>query len=320
MARIRVRFDERSSAGNNHRDCNEPSKPDRLLKSPTTKSRARTSVTANRKVSLKTSPLGKGLSRSRKSNSQSKVREDLAIELYALARLGLHRFGLTPAEQRRALKRSLRLKAAPRVSGPLLRDARSLSALLLEWSRSPQYVDAKGRPRVLSIKGQGDTFQSLARQFLPAMPLADVIAMSCATTEVSTLPKGRIALVGGTTVNVARSNTPPLAHAVRQIDQLLETTLHNAKLKPHQQAHGRMQRLVIGVISRAEYEDLMRELRPQIADLLERIDSFIEQHRPRNAKTLKSAVAVSVGVYVSVENDWERAGVDVSALLGGKRP
>src|ERR1700722_8431032 len=127
-ARIRVRFDDRSRAGNGHRDFHPRSRAGRLLKSSTTKSRARTPVTANRKVSLKKSPPGgKGLSRSRKSNSPSKVREDLAIELYALARLGLHRFGLTPAEQRRALKRSLRLKAAPRVSGPLLRDARSLS-------------------------------------------------------------------------------------------------------------------------------------------------------------------------------------------------
>ena len=290
------------------------------MKSPTAKSRARTPVTANRKVSLKTSPPGKGLSRSRKSNSPSKVREDLAVELYALARLGLNRFGLTPAEQGRALKRSLRLKAAPRVSGPLLRDARSLSALLLEWSKSPQFVDAKGTPRVLAIRGAGDTFETLGRQFLPNMPLDDVIAMACATTEVSALPKGRIALVGGSMVNVSRSNARSLAHAVRQIDQLLETTLYNAMLKPRQQAQGRMQRLVIGVISHTEYKDLMRELRPQIADLLARVESFVERRNPRNRKALKAATAVSVGVYVSEENDWERAGVDVSALMRGKRP
>lgn len=271
-------------------------------------------------MNLKKSSPGKELSRPRKSNSPLKLREDLAVELYALARLGLNRFGLTPAEQRRALNRSWRLRAAPRVSGPLLRDARSLSALLLEWSRSPQYVDAKGTPRVLPIRGAGDTFETLGRQFLPNMPLKDVIAMARATTEVAALPKGRIALVGGSMVNVARSNLRSLAHAVRQIDQLLETSLHNAKLKPHKQAQGRMQRLVIGVISRAEWKDLMRELRPQIADLLARVESFVERRRPTNRKALKAATAVSVGVYVSEENDWERAGVDVSALVRGKRP
>jgi hypothetical protein len=290
------------------------------LKSVTSKRRAPSTVMAKRKVSLNTSVRGREPSRPSKTNSPSKVREELAVELYVLARLGLHRFGLTPAEQRRALKRSLRLKAAPRVSGPLLRDALSLSALLLEWSRSPQFVDVKGNPRVLAIRGPGDTFETLGRQFLPNLSLNNVIHMACATTEVSKLPKGRIALVGGSMVNVARSNARSLAHTVRQIDQLLETSLHNAHLKPHQLAQGRMQRLVIGVISRAECKELMRELRPQIADLLARVESFVERRRPRNRKALKAATAVSVNVYVSEENDWERAGVDVSALVRGKRP
>jgi hypothetical protein len=271
-------------------------------------------------VSLNTSFRGKEPSKPPKSNSPSKVREDLAVELYTLARLGLHRFGLTRAEQRRALERSWHLRAAPHVSGPLLRDALSLSALLLEWSRSPQYVDAKGTPRVLAIRGPGDTFETLARQFLPNLPLNNVIDMACATTEVYKLPKDRIALVGDSMVNLARSNERSLAHAVRQTDQLLETSIHNAKLKPHQLAQGRMQRLVIGVISRAEWQDLMQELRPQIGDLLARVESFVERRRPRNRKELKAATAVSVSVYVSEENDWERAGVDVSALVRGQRP
>jgi hypothetical protein len=151
------------------------------------------------------------------------------------------------------------------------------------------------------------------------MPLANVINMACATTEVSKVPKGNIALVGGSMVSAGGSNAGALAHAVRQIDQLLETSLYNAHLKLHQLTQGRMQRLVIGVISRAECEDLMRELRPQIADLLSRVETFVEKRRPRNRKALKAATAISVGVYVSEENDWERAGVDVSALLGGKR-
>jgi hypothetical protein len=249
----------------------------------------------------------------------AKVREDLAVELYALIRLALNRFGLSASQQRRAVERSWRLRTAPRTSGPLLRDARSLSALLLKWSRSPQYVDAKGNPRVLLINGPGDSFEKLARQFLPKMPLADVIDMACATTEVSKRPGGKIALIGDIMVNLAKSDVRPYAHAVRQIDHLLETSLHNAKLLPRQRAQGRMQRLVIGVIPRAEYTDFMSELRPQIADLMSRVDSSVENRRPRNAKALKAATAVSVGVYVAEENDWERAGIDAGAYVKGKR-
>jgi hypothetical protein len=247
------------------------------------------------------------------------VQEDLAVELYALIRLALNRFGLSASQQRRALARSRGLKAVPHTSGPLLRDSRSLSALLLEWSRSPQYVDAKGNPRVLLIKGPGESFESLARQYLPKMPLADVVNLACATTEVSKRPGGKIALIGGIMVNLSRSDVRPLAHAVRQIDHLLETTLHNAGLAPNQLAQGRMQRLVIGVIPRSQYVNFMRELRPQIADLLSRVDSSMEHRRPRNAKALKAATAVSVGVYVSEESDSERAGIDAGTYVRDQR-
>jgi hypothetical protein len=37
--------------------------------------------------------------------------------------------------------------------------------------------------------------------------------------------------------------------------------------------------------------------------------------QPKNAQALKSATAVSVGVYVSQEDDWERAGIDPSAVV-----
>jgi hypothetical protein len=287
------------------------------MKGPRSKGRTR-SAAADRKARL-SSPTGRRLSASRKVELPETVREDLAVELYALIRLALNRFGLSASRQRRAMERSWRLRAAPRTSGPLLRDARSLSALLLKWSRSPQYVDAKGNPRVLLINGPGDSFEKLAREFLPKMPLADVIDMACATTEVSKRPGGKIALIGDIMVNLAKSDVRPYAHAVRQIDHLLETSLHNAKLMPRQRAQGRMQRLVIGVIPRAEYTDFMSELRPQIADLMSRVDSSVENRRPRNAKALKAATAVSVGVYVAEENDWERAGIDAGAYVKGKR-
>ena len=241
--------------------------------------------------------------------------EDLTIEAYTLFRIALNRFGISTAKQQRALKRSWNLRAAPRISGPLLRDAQSLSALLLEWSQEPKYLDAKGNPRVLLVKGPGDTFEALARQFLPHMALADVVDMACATAGVSTRPGGKIALLGDIMVNINKTNTPPLAYAIRQIDQLLETNLHNAYLPPQQREKGRMQRVVTGVIPRAHYKRLMRDLRPQVADQLARADSLIEQYQPRTARELKAAIAVSVGVYVAEETDWERAGIDITAQV-----
>jgi hypothetical protein len=70
-----------------------------------------------------------------------------------------------------------------------------------------------------------------------------------------------------------------------------------------------------GVITSAGFDDLMQELRPQIGAFLERIESAVEPRRPKTSQSLHEATAVSVGVYVSRQDDWERAGIDASALF-----
>jgi len=245
----------------------------------------------------------------------AEIREDLSVELFSLVRLALAQFGVTAAQQERAIERSRGRRKAPYVSGPLLRDTRGLCALLLVWSREAQYVDPDGRPRVLAIKGPGATFESLARRFLPKKALKDVVAMACATAEVATRPGGTIALLGSIMVNVAKSTEHLLAHAIRQIDQLLETILHNAIVNRQGLSNGHMERMVLGVISAKEFDGFMSELRPQIYDLLQRVDSSVEQRQPKSIRSIRGATAVSVGVYVSREDDWERAGIDAGPLI-----
>jgi hypothetical protein len=244
-----------------------------------------------------------------------KIREDLSVEFFSLVRLALAKFGVTGAEQERAIERSRHQTRAPYVSGPLLRDTRGLCALLLEWSRDAEYLDPDGKPRVLAIRGAGATFERLARRFLPKKPLNDVVAMACATAEVTTRRGGKIALLGSIMVNVAKSPDNLLAHAIRQIDQLLETILHNAIVNRKGHSNGHMERMVLGVISAKEFDGFMSELRPQIYDLLQRVDSSVQQRQPKSTQSLRGATAVSVGVYVAREDDWDRAGIDARPLV-----
>jgi hypothetical protein len=248
-----------------------------------------------------------------------KIRERLSVEFFSLVRLALAQFGVTGAEQERAIERSRNLRRAPHVSGPLLRDTRGLCALLLEWSRDGDYVDLDGKPRVLAVRGSGATFERLARRFLPKKSLIAVVAMACATAEVSIRPGGKIALLGSIMVNVAKSPDHLLAHAIRQIDQLLETILHNAIVNRKGLSNGHMERMVLGVISAKEFAGFMSELRPQIYDLLQRVDSSVQQRQPQSRQSLRNATAVSVGVYVSREDDWDRAGIDARPLVARAR-
>ena len=247
------------------------------------------------------------------------IREDLAVELYSLVRLALAQFGVTIAQQERAIARSRHRSSAPKVSGPLLKDMRGLGAILLEWSREAPYLDCEGKPRVLAIAGPGATFEGLARRFLPDMPLTQVVAMACETAEVATRPGAKIALLGSILVKLVKSKEKYLAHAVRQTDQLLQTILHNRGIEQKHFTNGRMERMVSGVISRAQFKAFMRELRPQIYDLLLGVDSSVQRYQPQSARALRGATAVSVGMYVSQDDDLERAGLDASGLLAPTR-
>ncbi len=175
-------------------------------------------------------------------------------------------------------------------------------------------LDSDGKPRVLAIAGPGATFESLARRFLPNMPLEEVVALACENSEVVTRPGNKIALLGSILVKLGESREKYLAHAIRQIDQLLQTLLHNRRLGRRSAADGRMERLVIGIISRANFKAFMGELRPQIYDLLLRVDSSIEHYQPKMARSLRAGTAVTVSVYVGQEDDLERAGVDTSLV------
>src|SRR5271155_387747 len=262
-----------------------------------------------------------GLKRNRGGTrlSVTQAAEDLAVELYTVVRLALGEFGVTRAQQRRALERSGALKTSPNVSGRILRAQLGVGEILLEWSRKAPYLDSEGKPRVLSIAGPGATFESLARRFLPNLPLEEVVALACENSEVLIRPGNRIALMGSILVKPGDTREKYLAHAIRQIDQLLQTLLHNWRVKRNSTEKGRMERVVIGVISRANFKPFMDELRPQIYDLLLRVDSSIERNQPKTARSLRAATAVSVSVNVGQEDDLERAGVDNSLATTTKK-
>lgn len=248
-----------------------------------------------------------------KDKSARQIRADLATELYSLVQRALKDFGVSAAEQRGAIKRLPHLKSAPRISGPMLRDTRNLGALLLEWTRDVDYLDMDGKPAVLSIRGPGSTFESLVGRFLPYKKVDDVVAMASETAEVVKRPGGKIALLGGIMVNVMHSRERSLAFAVSQVDKVLKTSVHNWDMHTRGRPADRMQRLVIGLIPRAQFDPFMRELRPQIYDLLLRVDSSFKNNQPKSTRASRRASAVSVGVYVSEEDDLVRAGVDADA-------
>jgi len=192
--------------------------------------------------------------------------------------------------------------------------------MLRAWSEEPEYQDSAGRPRVLLIEGPQATFESLARRFLPGVSLANVVAMICARADVAIRPRGRIALVGGVLVTLADSPHQVLAQAIRHIDQVLSTLSHNAAVASGVPGEGRTERVLLGVIPGAQFDALMRDLRPQIGAFLERIESAVAARREHAPVVGEEMTTVSVGVCVAREDNWQRAGLDAATCAKASGP
>jgi hypothetical protein len=241
--------------------------------------------------------------------------EDLAAELYTIVGVALRQLGVSPAARRRALERARKATRIPRASGAVLRDVFRLGNLTLAWKTEEPYRDEAGRPRVLQLHGKMGSFEALARRYFPRRPLASVVNLACRYADVTAMKSGRMALLGSTVVdtNADTSTSFPLAHLVRQVDQLVMTSLHNHGVARGKGGRRRFERMCTVVIPRSQFDILMQELRPQMHDLLERAESILGQKTVPKASRGDLCVA-NVGIYVSRCDDIERAGHDMMPL------
>jgi hypothetical protein len=229
----------------------------------------------------------------------------LALELYGVVRAALTKYGLSAREQKQLFARTHRSSSVKRVSGPVLHQFRGLGDLISTWLEEMPYVDDAGKPKVLSIQGRGATFESLARQFLPEKPLADVVALACANANVGTLPGGRIALYGDTMVDVSKNREVAMAQTILHIKQIFETCLHNVQTARDGAVLGRLERIVSQAISEEDFEKFRQAVRPQLHDVCERVDRLLKSSAKGRRKGKKKMGSAGIGLYVYYDGELQ---------------
>jgi Family of unknown function (DUF6502) len=244
--------------------------------------------------------------------SQKTPLEPLALELYGVVRAALTKYGLSSSEQKRLFTRAERSSSVKPVSGPVLHQFRGLGDLISTWLEEMPYVDDTGKPKVLNIHGRGATFESLARQFLPQKPLADVVALACGNANVGTLPGGRIALFGDTMVDVSKNREVAMAQTILHIKQIFETCLHNVQTARDGAALGRLERIVDHVISAEDFEKFQKAIRPQLHDMCERIDRLLRSSSRKRRAEKKKLGSAGIGLYVYYDGDMKHVSNDLS--------
>ncbi len=245
----------------------------------------------------------------------AKALELLALELYGVVRAALAKYGLSAREQRGLFDRAQRIVNVEEASASHLNEIRPLGDLMTTWLEELPYVDAAGKPKVLLIEGRGATFESLAKKFLPAKPLKEVVALACRMANVGTLPGGRIALYGDTMVSLVKNRESALAQTVLHIRQIMDTCFHNVQRAEEVTTPGRTERIVTHVISAAEFERFQRVIRPQLHDLCERVDRLLKSGAERTPRNTKARGAAGIGIYVYYDGSMKHVRDDRSDAL-----
>ena len=232
--------------------------------------------------------------------------EALALELYGIIRAALKQYGLSPVQQKRFFAQSQRKSNIRHASVELLGQIRPLGDLLTSWSEEMPYVDSVGAPRVLKIEGNGATFESLAKRFLPGVPVADVVALACRTANVGTLSGGRIALYGDTMINLSKNIDGVLAQNILHVRQIFDTCLYNAHRDPDDHKPARQERIVTHVLSAMEFERFQGEVRGQLQDICERFDRLLQSAAERSTRQKPPRGQAGIGIYLYYNGSTKR--------------
>jgi hypothetical protein len=230
--------------------------------------------------------------------SDRTAREALILELYSVIALTLQKYGISRSEQRRLFERARRQQHVRRSSTELLDRIRPLGDLLASWSEEAPYIDSIGVPRVLKLRGEGATFESLAKRFLPSTPLPTVVALACRMSNVGVLSGGRIALYGDTMVNLSKNPDAVLAQSILHVRQILDTCLYNAHRDHDSDKPGRLERIVTQELSRLEFERFEGGARRQLHDLCERLDRLLKSAAGRAIRQKQPRGQAGIGLYI----------------------
>jgi hypothetical protein len=197
----------------------------------------------------------------------------------------------------RAIKLAAQDPRRSRPSEPIMRVNYGIAMLLNHWRNDIRYRRPEGTPRVLSIRGKGATFETLARTFVPQLKLNELTDMVCENAEVTRLKGQKIALVGSPVMMTPKTPEITLASLTLRLRRLTQTIVHNASIPSKFNPTGRFERIVTGELTDSEFRDFAQSVRQPMQDLCDRIDARIRQ--PTQSHKVRGKIKrCGIGLYV----------------------
>jgi hypothetical protein len=191
---------------------------------------------------------------------------ELLKEMHHLVLDAAAEIGVSAKDRKRAMKLAAKDSSRTRPSERTMKANYGIAGLLNRWRNDKRFQRPDGTPRVLSIRGKGATFETLARKFVPLM-------MTPKTPEIT------------------------LASLTLRLRRLTSTIVHNASIPSRFNPTGRFERIVTGELSDSEFREFAQSVRQPMQDLCDRVDAGIGQPR-QSRKARGKGKTCGIGLYV----------------------
>jgi hypothetical protein len=207
--------------------------------------------------------------------------------------------GIPERDRRHAIELTMADKKRSRPSQAVMQNELSIAGLLAKWRTDKRYRNDDGTPHALPIMGKGATLQTLAREYVPEMPIRKLVDLICLQSEVTRLKGNKVALVGSPVIMTEKTPELTLAALIIRIRRLTGTMMHNAAIPVGVKNTGRFERMVSGHLSDRDFQKFGMAIRMQLQDVCDRVDSGMRQPKGQGKTRGKKG---GVGIYVFRED------------------
>jgi hypothetical protein len=193
------------------------------------------------------------------------------------------------------MQRALHSRSKRKPSLEILDRYMRIGAMLNCWRRDKRYLTAAGTPKVIPIRGQGASFETLAQKLAPAIPIETLVECICQHGDATRPSKDRLALIGSNVLIYKRTPQMVMSALNDNFRSLSSTTLRNMKIPHGLKGTGNFQRIVKGWLTKKDFRKFAKDIRPQLQDLCNVVEAEIDDGKGRTGS--KKSCGMSLYIF-----------------------
>lgn len=188
---------------------------------------------------------------------------------------------------------------------PLYPYAPAIGEMLTSWHQDPLYLDEKGNPLAISMRGKTASFHRLAHRHVPDLDesflLAELVRLGIASVD-----KCNFVRVHTRSFPAYENKELAIQHTLTSLNGFISTLRHNLDSAPSNSAQLFHRITQCNEFDYREIPALKIRVKRLGQNFLESFDDWLLRKAIPGQKSGKGRAKVSIGIYLSVDNQHSR--------------